>query len=96
MLNEYNALIQVGATGAFLVLVWKHLINKDRKMSELFKELNRERSKLYEGMEDLVRETVKALSDKNNTDELMSRAIEKLTEELRNLKNENTKNRRSN
>lgn len=79
-------ILQTGAVGGMLVWSWKNMIKKDKKSYEMIEAQNIERRKMYESMTELVRETTIALAHKNLTDDKMSDAVEKLTEQLRELK----------
>lgn len=79
-------ILQTGAVGGMLVWSWKHMAKKDKKSYEMIEAQNVERREMYESMTELVKETTIALAHKNLTDDKMSSAVEKLTEQLRELK----------
>jgi len=85
-LGGFAPLVDLGATGALFVLVWRLMVKKDKKSYEMLEQLNKERKEMYESQRELVREATKALVDKNNTDEKMSAALMKLASELRDLR----------
>jgi len=86
MLDILMPILQTGAVGGMLVWSWKNMIKKDKKSYEMIDAQNKERKEMYESMTELVRETTIALAHKNLTDDQMSAAVEKLTEQLRDLK----------
>ncbi len=86
MLDILIPILNTGAVGAMLIVMIRWLKAKDRKGYELIEQMNQERRDIYESQKELIRETTQALTDKNNTDQMMSHALEKLTEELRRLK----------
>lgn len=79
-------IVQTGAVGAMLIMVWRHMTKKDSASYKMIEEMNDERREMYSSMSDLVREVTEALTHKNTTDDKMSLAVDKLTEELRRLK----------
>ncbi len=79
-------ILQTGAVGGMLVWSWKNMVKKDKKSYEMIEAQNIERREMYESMTELVKETTIALAHKNLTDDKMSGAVEKLTEQLRELK----------
>lgn len=79
-------ILQTGAVGAMLIMTWRLMVKKDRKSYEILDAMNEERREMYKSHSEMVREVTEALSDKNNTDHTMSQALEKLTEELRRLR----------
>lgn len=76
-------LVDLGITGVLMIMVWRLMIKKDKKSYDMLDAMNQERKEIYESHTEMVREVTSALSDKNHTDEVMSRALEKLTEELK-------------
>lgn len=85
--TEIMQLAQLGITVPILVMLWKSYIKKDTKSYAREKEYN-------ESMIELVTEVTAALVSKNHTDEKMSQAVDKLAEQLRQLK-ETIKDKRS-
>lgn len=79
-------LLEMGTTGALLLLVWRQMIKKDKKTLEMVDAMNEERKDLYEAHSELIAEVVAALVNKNNTDDKMATAITKLADEYRNLR----------
>lgn len=84
--DTFGPIIQTGAVGAMLIVMIRWIKAKDRKSYELIEQMNQERRDIYESQKELIREATQALTDKNNTDQMMSHALEKLTEELRRLR----------
>lgn len=70
-------ILQTGAVGAMLVMVWRLMVRKDKKIYDM-----------YDSMEELVREVTNALVYKNVTDDKMSEAVKKLTEQLREVRDQ--------
>lgn len=85
-MNEYLQLGQFGATGAMLVMVWRLLVAKDKKSYAAAREHTEDIKKINEATQELVSEVTAALVSKNYTDEKMSVALSKLTEQLRHFK----------
>lgn len=79
-------IIQTGAVGAMLVVMIRWLKSKDSKSYQMIEDQNAERKEMYQANTELVQEVTKALRDKNHTDNAMSHALKKLTEELKQLK----------
>jgi len=71
MLDVILPIIQTGAVGCMLLMTWKLMVRRDD-------EHNKERK--------MIKEVTQALVYKNVTDEKMADAIDKLTEQLRILK----------
>ena len=86
MLDIIMPIIQTGAVGAMLMLVWRWSVAKDKKNYDLVEALNKERKEMYENMSELVREVTTALAYKNVTDDKMSAAVDKLAEQQRELR----------
>lgn len=86
MLDTVLPILNTGAVGAMLIMVWKWSMRKDRKSYEMIEAQNEERRQMYESMKELVKEVTEALVYKNMTDDKMAAALEKLTEQLRALK----------
>lgn len=84
--DTFGSIIQTGAVGAMLVVMIRWLKAKDRKSYQMIEEQNKERKEMYESHSEMVAEVTAALVNKNNTDEAMSRTLEKLVEELRQLR----------
>jgi polyhydroxyalkanoate synthesis regulator protein len=80
-----TTLLDLGVTGVLMVMVWRLMVKKDKKSYEMIEALNRERKEMYNNMSELVKEVTVALTNKNNTDDKMSEAIKKLTDQLRNM-----------
>jgi hypothetical protein len=87
-LDTITGVAQTGAVGVMLMMTWRLMVKKDRKSYETFEKMNAERRKLYDQQTKLVREVTQALTDKVRSEEKMSRAIEKISCELRRLKDE--------
>ena len=87
-LDTITGIAQTGAVGVMLMMTWRLMVKKDRKSYETFEKMNAERRKLYDQQTKLVREVTQALTDKVRSEEKMSRAIEKISCELRRLKDE--------
>lgn len=85
-LPEFLQLFQLGATGAMLVMVWRLLLVKDGKSYDAAKEHVDDIKKLNDSTRELVAEVTAALVSKNHTDEQMSAAVDKLAEQIRQLK----------
>lgn len=85
MLEIIWPILQTGAVGAMMILVWRLMVKKDKKSYEMIEAQNEERKEMYQSQTELVQEVVKALQDKNHTDDKMSKALEKLAEELRSI-----------
>jgi hypothetical protein len=81
-------ILQTGAVGAMMIMVWRLMIKKDKKSYEMIAEHNAERKEMYQAHTELIQEVTAALTDKNNTDDKMAAAIIKLAEELRDLRQE--------
>lgn len=75
VLSIVAPILQTGAVGAMLIMTWRLMVRKDKKIYEMF-----------DGMEELIREVTSALVYKNVTDDKMSEAIKKLTEQLREVR----------
>jgi len=85
-LGVLGPIVDVGAVGALLVVVWRLMVKKDKKSYEMIDAQNKERRLMYESHSELVKEVTSALVDKNNTDDKMSAAVTKLAEELREIR----------
>ena len=85
-MNEYLQLINLGATGAMLVMVWKQFLVKDRKSYAAVKDHTDDIKAINASTQELVSEVTAALVSKNHTDEKMAQAVDKLAEQLRQLK----------
>ena len=81
-------IIQTGAVGCMLIMVWRLMVRKDRKSYEMIREQNEERKEMYASHSELIREVTTALVDKNNTDDKMAAAVTKLADELREIRAE--------
>jgi len=79
-------LVQVGAVGVMLVMTWRFMIKKDKKIYEMIEDMNKERQKMYDAHSEMVAEVTAALVNKNNTDDKMATAITKLAEGYRELR----------
>lgn len=84
--NLIAPILQTGAVGAMLLLTWRLMTKKDKKSYEMIEAQNQERREMYHSMEELVREVTVALTYKNVTDDKMAAAIEKLSEQFRDLR----------
>jgi len=87
-------LAQVGAVGVMLIMTWKFMVKKDRKIFEMIEAQNQERKEMYQSMTELITEVTIALNDKNHTDNKMAEAIQKLTDKLCEIR-QGLKNRES-
>lgn len=76
-------MIQTGAIGAMLIVMIRWIKSKDSKSYQMIEDQNAERKEMYQSHSELIREVTMALQDKNNTDHMMSRALESLVEELK-------------
>lgn len=94
MLDPTTAILQTGAVGGMLMLVWNWARSKDRKSYEMIESQNKERRDLYESMHELVKEVTTALTYKNVTDDKMSAAIEKLADKIGELRDKIEENQR--
>jgi len=79
MLDVILPIIQTGAVGCMLLMTWKLMVRRDD-------EHNKERKEIHQSMQEMIKEVTQALVYKNVTDEKMADAIDKLTEQLRILK----------
>jgi hypothetical protein len=79
-------IVNLGAVGIFAVVFWKQLVKKDKKSYEMIDAQNVERKEMYVNMSELVKEVTVALTNKNNTDDKMTEAVKKFTEQLREMK----------
>lgn len=86
MLDVIMPIVQTGAVGGMLIMVWRWSVSKDKDNYGLIKALNKERKEMYENMSELVREVTTALAYKNVTDDKMSTAVDKLAEQQRELR----------
>jgi predicted DCC family thiol-disulfide oxidoreductase YuxK len=86
LMDMMGPILQTGAVGAMLIVMVRWIKAKDRKSYELIDQQNKERQQMYESHNELVREVTKALMDKNHTDDKMSAAVTKLSEELREVR----------
>ena len=84
--GTYGPLLDFGAIGLLLLMVWRLMVKKDRKSYEMIEAQNKERKEMYESHSELIREVTTALVDKNNTDDKMAQAVMKLAEELREIR----------
>jgi len=88
MLDLLGPILQTGAVGAMMIMVWRLMVKKDRKSYEMIESHNEERKEMYKAHTELIQEVTVALTDKNHTDDKMAAAITKLAEELRDQKQE--------
>ncbi len=91
---EFMQMAQLGITVPMLWMLWKSFIKKDSKSYAREKEHIDDIKKINESIQELVSEVTAALVSKNHTDEKMSLAVDKLAEQLRQLK-DTIKERRS-
>ncbi len=72
------------------MLVWRLMIAKDRKsyaaLQQAHKEHQEDLKKIHEANLETIAEVTAALVSKNHTDEKMSLAVDKLAEQLRQIK----------
>lgn len=85
-IDVWMPIVQTGAVGGMLLLVWRQMVKKDRASYEMIKDQNAERKEMYQSHSELIQEVTVALTDKNNTDDKMATAVTKLAEELRDLR----------
>jgi len=85
MIDIIFQLLDVGAIGAMGIVMWRWATKKDKKSYEMIESQNEERKEMYANMAELVKETTIALTNKNNTDDKMAEAINKLTDQLRSV-----------
>jgi len=85
-MQEYIQLCQLGATGIMLVMVWKQFLVKDKKSYAAAHAHTEDIKKINESTQELVTEVTTALVSKNHTDEKMALAVDKLAEQLRQIK----------
>ena len=86
MLDILLPIVQTGAVGCMLIMVWRLMVRKDKKSYEMIREQNEERKAMYESHSELIKEVTTALVDKNNTDDKMATAVTKLAEELKEIR----------
>jgi hypothetical protein len=86
MLDIIMPIVNTGAVGCMLILVWRLMIKKDRKSYQMIEAQNAERREMYESHSELIKEVTEALVNKNHTDDKMSSAVVKLAEELREIR----------
>lgn len=86
MFDVLLPIINTGAVGCMLIMVWRLMVRKDRKSYEMIREQNEERKEMYESHSELIKEVTAALVDKNNTDDKMATAVTKLAEELKEMR----------
>ena len=85
-MQEYIQLFQLGATGAMLVMTWRLMVSKDKKSYAAVAKHTEDIKGLMTSTQELVSEVTAALVSKNHTDEKMSLAVDKLAEQLRQIK----------
>ena len=85
-ITTLGPLAEFGVLGVFLAMVWGLMIRKDKKNYDLVEKQNEERKEMYASQSEIIKEVVEALTDKNSTDYAMAQALEKLTEQLRKLR----------
>lgn len=84
--TEFMQLAQLGITVPMLVMLWRYFTKKDTKSYALAKDHIDDIKSINESTQELVTEVTAALVSKNYTDEKMSQAVDKLAEQLRQLK----------
>jgi len=85
-ITTLGPLAEFGVLGVFLGMVWGLMVRKDKKSYDLIEKQNEERKDMYASQSEIIKEVVKALVDKNHTDDKMADAVTKLAEELRRIK----------
>lgn len=80
--SEIFQLAQTGAVGVMLVATWKLMISKDKKIYELINEQEENKEKLYQYLNDIIKEVTAALVSKNLSDEQLAKCMESLIEQL--------------
>jgi len=83
---EFMQLAQLGITVPMLWMLWKSFIKKDSKSYAREKEHIDDIKQIHASATELVSEVTAALVSKNHTDEKMAQAVDKLAEQLRQLK----------
>jgi len=91
-ITTLGPLADFGVLGIFLAMVWALMIRKDKKSYEMIDAQNDERKAMYESHSELIKEVTSALVDKNNTDDKMAAAVNKLADELRDLRHASKRN----
>ena len=86
LVDAWAPILQTGAVGAMLIMVWRLMVRKDKASYEMIKAQNEERKEMYKSHSELIQEVTAALVDKNNTDDKMATAVMKLAEELRDIR----------
>ena len=86
MLEILGPILQTGAVGAMLIVMFRWNKAKDTKSYEMIEAQNAERKEMYQAHSELIQEVTVALTDKNNTDDKMATAVIKLAEELRDIR----------
>ena len=86
MLDVVMTILNTGAVGAMLIMTWRLMVLKDRKSYAATKEHRDDLKKLHESSVETIAEVTSALVSKNHTDEKMALAVDKLAEQLRQLK----------
>ncbi len=86
MMTTLAPLLDLGVTGALMIMVWRLMVKKDKKSYEMIEAQNKERKEMYESHSELIKEVTSALVDKNHTDDKMAAAVTKLAEELREIR----------
>lgn len=83
-------LYNTGVAGVMLVMVWRLMVTKDRKsyatLQQAHKEHEDDLKNFHAASVETIQEVTAALVSKNFSDEKMALAVDKLTEQLRQLK----------
>jgi hypothetical protein len=85
-LDVLGPILQTGAVGAMLIVMFRWNKAKDVKSYEMIEAQNAERKEMYRAHSELIQEVTVALTDKNNTDDKMAAAVMKLADELREIR----------
>ena len=86
MIEIIGPIIQTGAVGCMLLMVWRLMVKKDQASYKMIEDQNAERKEMYQSHSELIQEVTVALTDKNNTDDKMATAITKLADEFREIR----------
>jgi len=76
-------LIELGVTGIMLVVFIRLFKMTYKDYKDLINNMNQERQQFYAKFEELVKETSKALADKNISDYALAKSIDELINLLR-------------
>lgn len=85
-MDTYLQLFNTGAVGVMLWMVWRLMVLKDRKSYTATKEHKEDLKQIHASNLEVIQEVTTALVNKNHTDEKMAEAVNKLAEQLRQVK----------